>query len=261
MDRNTSQKYSIGILGYGFVGRVLHKYYPDALTYDSIDGDTDRLGTVLSQDVVFITFNLKDNGIGSYEDVATYMRQAPEDRIFIIKSTFVPGTTDKLQEEFPQHRVMYNPEFLTEATAWWDFTRPHIQILGIPHNGLKLAKDMFEILPQAPVTRVVSPVDAEIIKHATNSYYATKVIYFNQLSDATDQLGGDYETVREIMSHDDRIGNSHNIVKHKGYRGYGNIEEGVSKCLPKDVRAFRTVAKMPLLDAVEKLNDGYYKKM
>lgn len=248
---------SIGILGGGFVGKILKKYYPQATVYD-ISGQDDPLEEVLNKEIIFIAFNLKDNGINSYEAVAEYMRQAPEDRIFIIKSTFIPGTTDKLQEEFPQHRIMYNPEFLTEATAWWDFTNPHIQILGIPHIGLKLSREIFSILPDAPVKRVISPKDAEMIKHATNSFYATKVIFFNQLFDACQELGADYETIRESMINDPRIGDSHSIIKHKGYRGFG-VQE-VSKCLPKDLDALRKVAKMPLLDVVADLNMEYYKQ-
>src|SRR3990167_5189051 len=97
---------TIGILGGGFVGAILKKYYPSATMYD-INGSGDKLEDVLNKEIIFIAFNLKDNGIGSYEAVATYMRQAPEDRIFVIKSTFIPGTTANLQDEFPQHRIMY----------------------------------------------------------------------------------------------------------------------------------------------------------
>lgn len=247
--------YKIGVLGGGFVGSVLKKYYPDALVYD-INGEHDSLDEVLNQEIIFIAFNLKDNGVGSYKEVADYLEKAPEDRIFIIKSTFVPGTTDKLQDQFPQHRIMYNPEFLTEATAWWDFTRPHVQILGIPHVGLKLASKIFGILPDAPIKRVVSPKDAEVLKHATNSYYATKLIFFNQIYDICTQLGADYETIRESMSHDIRIGDSHNIVMHKGYRGFGTQE--VSKCLPKEIRALTAIAKSPLLEKVIELNNEYF---
>lgn len=243
---------TIGIIGGGFVGKILKKYYPSATLYD-IDESLrqDELDDVLNKEIIFIAFNLVDNGLRSYERVAEYMKKAPEDRIFIIKSTFVPGTTDKLQDEFPQHRIMYNPEFLTEATAWWDFTSPHIQILGIPHIGLKLAHEIFSILPDAPMKRVMSPKDAEILKHATNSFYATKVIFFNQLYDACRQLEADYDTVRESMMNDPRIGDSHSIVFHNGYRGYGG------KCLRKDLRALKAVAKVELLDAVDTINEKY----
>ena len=248
-------KRTISIIGGGFVGQVLKKFYPDALIYD-INGQFDKLEDVLSKEIIFIAFNLKDNGIRSYEAVAEYMRKAPIDRIFIIKSTFIPGTTDKLQEEFPQHRIIYNPEFLTEATAWWDFTKPHMQILGIPHVGLKLANEIFEILPDAPVKKVISPKDAELIKHATNSYYATKLIFFNQLFDIASQLGADYETVRECMAQDPRIGDSHNIIKHKGYRGFG--DQSVSKCLPKDIEALVKVSHSDLLNEVIRINNKYF---
>ena len=248
---------SIGIIGGGFVGQVLKKYYPQATVYD-INGSYDELKDVLNKEIIFIAFNLKDNGIGSLDPIREYLIAAPVDRIFIIKSTFVPGTTDRLQDEFPQHRLIYNPEFLTEATAWWDFTSPHMQILGIPHVGLKLSREIFSILPDAPIKRVISPKDAELIKHATNSFYATKVIFFNQLYDIAKELECDYETVRESMIQDPRIGDSHSIVKHKGYRGYGT--QDVSKCLPKDLDALKAVAHSPLLEKVAELNAEYFQQ-
>lgn len=255
MDSKTSEKYTIGILGYGFVGKVMKQYYPDATVYD-ISGEGDKLEDVLNKDVIFIAFNLKNNAIDGTGPIEEYMAKAPDNRIFIIKSTFVPGTTDKLQDQFPQHRIIYNPEFLTEATAWWDFTRPTMQILGIPHIGLKLASEIFELLPEAPVKRIVSPKDAELLKHATNSFYATKVIFFNQLYDIAKELNSDYETVREIMTHDPRVGDSHSVVMHKGYRGFG--DQTVSKCLPKDIEALSKVAHSELLDKVIEINNKLF---
>lgn len=248
-------KYTIGIIGGGFVGQILKKYYPDALMYD-LNGKYDQMGKVLKQEVIFLAFNLTDNcrSDDSYSAVARYAEVAPDDRIFIIKSTFVPGTTDKLQAEFPQHRFIYNPEFLTEMTAWWDFTKPHIQILGIPHEGLKLAHDIFELLPDAPVKTLISPRDAEVIKHATNSFYALKVTYFNQLFDACKKLDVDYETVRDVLVKDVRIGDSHSIIFHLGYRGFGG------KCLTKDTEAFEKITEMTLLSQILDYNDGLKKK-
>lgn len=246
----TANKYTIGLLGGGFVGKILKKFYPHALMYDTND-KFDKLEDVLKQEIIFIAFNLTDNGIESYSEVEDYANIAPEDRIFVIKSTFVPGTTDRLQTDFPQHRFIYNPEFLTEMTAWNDFTHPVFQILGVPQESHKLVREVFSILPQAPVMRVISPKDAEILKHAINSYYATKVIFFNQLSDMCGQLEGDYDTVREIMVQDPRIGDSHSMIHHNGYRGFGG------KCLPKDIEAFSKVAKSELLNLVQKINANY----
>ena len=249
-----SNKYSIGILGAGFVGAILKRYYTDALVYD-IKGEHDDLKEVLDRDVIFIAFNLKDNcrSQESYSAVTKYASMAPAGTLFIIKSTFVPGVTDALQNEFPQHRFIYNPEFLTEMTAWEDFINPDVQILGIPHEGLDLAHDIFELLPDAPIKTLVSPRDAEVIKHAKNSYYSLKVTFFNQLYDACLKMGADYETVRSLLVKDSFIGDSHSQIFHKGYRGFGG------KCLTKDTEAFSEITEMPLLEHIieynNKLND------
>lgn len=255
MDKETVKlKYSIGIIGGGFVGKILKKYYKDALVYDiSVKSDSEE--AVLEQDIIFIAFNLVDNcrSEESYKAVARYAFNAPEGRIFIIKSTFIPGTTDTLQKEFPQHKFIYNPEFLTEMTAWEDFTDPQFQILGVPHESLDLIHDLFELLPDAPIQSVISPLDAETLKHAKNSYYSLKVTFFNQLYDACEEMGADYETVRQLLVQDPFIGDSHSKIFHKGYRGFGG------KCLPKDTDAFSEVTEMPLLSHIieynSKLND------
>lgn len=244
-------KESIGIIGKGFIGQVLHRYYPHAATYDI--KDTEPLDTVLNKEIIFIAFNLVDNGLTSFSEISSYAEAAPAGRVFIIKSTFVPGTTDKLQTEFPQHTFIYNPEFLTELTAWEDFVEPKhppYQILGVPEQGLRLVHDLFDILPDAPVKRVISPKDAEVLKHATNTYYALKVTWFNQLNDACEELDADYETVREIMVQNPYIGDSHSKVWHKGYRGYGG------KCLSKDPKNFARVVKFPIINHIEDYNDG-----
>ena len=167
----------------------------------------------------------------------------------IIKSTFILGTTDLLQSKYKQLNVIYCPEFLTEATAWEDFTAPQFQILGMPHKTLELANDLFKLLPDAPVKRIISPLDAEMLKHAQNSYYALKVTWFNQLYDACKEIGSDYETIREIMVQNPWIGDSHSMYFHKGYAGWGG------KCLSKDVPALADKVTFPLLDQIIDYND------
>lgn len=238
-------KNSIGIIGMGFVGDILKRYYPQAKTYD-LYKNSDRLEDVLNSEVIFISFLTKDNdGSG----VADYAKVAPKGRVFIIKSTFQIGTCDKLQSEFPQHYFIYNPELLTESTAWEDFTNPQFQILGCPHQSLLLVHEIFKILPNAPVRRIISPKDAEIFKHSVNSYFALKVTWFNQLYDACRELGGDYETIREIMVQNPWVGDSHSVIYHHGYRGYGG------KCLPKETKALAKATKFPLIDHIEQYNE------
>lgn len=243
-------KKTIGIIGVnGFVGSILRRYYPDSKGYD-IKGDCDRLEEVLSQDVIFIAFLTKDNdGSG----VREYARLAPDGRIFIIKSTFQIGTCDLVQSEFPQHKFIYNPEFLTEMTAWEDFMNPQFQILGVPHQSLDIVHEIFSILPEAPIKKVISPKDAEVLKHSFNSFFALKVTWFNQLYDACQETNSDYETIKEIMVRSPWVGDSHSIIFHKGYRGYGG------KCLSKDPKAFAKQANFPLINHIEEYNDKLIK--
>lgn len=241
---------NIGIIGgAGFVGQILRRYYPDAKWSDK-DSDDKTIAEVLSCDIIFVAVNFQDNCASEESKAALDRYFNPiSGKTIIIKSTFIPGTLDWLQNKYPQNNFIYNPEWLTEMTALMDFTNPKFQILGVPHQSLHLVHDIFAILPDAPIKRIISPLDAEVLKHATNSYYASKVIWFNQLYDATKQLGADYETVREIMVQDPRIGDSHSVIWHKGYRGFGG------KCLSKDPLQLSKIVSFPLLDKVIELND------
>jgi len=240
----------VGVLGNGFVGKILKRYYPNAPVYDIKDAPN-TLEEVLAKRYIFLAYNLLDNCLSesSLQSVYNYCEKMKDGTVVIIKSTFVPSTADKIQDKFPLLKIIYNPEFLTEATAWEDFTKPIFQILGITRQSESEVNDIFSMLPTAPIKRVISVKDAEVLKHAKNSYYALKVIWFNQLYDACQQIGADYETTKEILSHDPWIGDSHNVIFHRGYRGFGG------KCLSKDPLNFTKVASIPILDKAIEINN------
>ena len=248
-------KNSIGILGHGFVGKILKRYYPEATAYDIVDSPN-KLEDVLNKEIIFVAINFKDNCLSKESDdiLQEYFKQMKDGTIVIIKSTFVPGSCDLFQSSHPNLRFVYNCEFLTEATAWEDFIHPQFQILGCPYQSLDLVNDLFGLLPDAPVKRVISPLDAELLKHALNSYYATKVTWFNQLYDVCKLIGSDYETLREIMMQNSWIGDSHSVVYHKGYRGFGG------KCLSKDPHNLTKISIFPLLEKVIEINNNYLKE-
>jgi nucleotide sugar dehydrogenase len=249
------QEAKIGILGGGFIGRVLKRYYPSATVYD-IKDSPNTLEEVLDSKYVFIAYNILDNCLSeeSLKSVYDYCSGMKDGTVVVVKSTFIPGTADRIQAKFPNLKIIYNPEFLTEATAWEDFTIPLFQIIGVTSKSKDEADNLFKMLPDAPIKRVLAVKDAEIVKHAKNSYYALKVIYFNQLHDACKELGGDYESVREILTNDPWIGDSHSVIYHKGYRGFGG------KCLSKDPVNFTKVASLPLLEKAIEINNGLLNK-
>jgi UDPglucose 6-dehydrogenase len=90
---------------------------------------------------------------------------------------------------------------------------------------------------------------AELVKHSSNAFLATKISFINQIAEICDRTGADVETVAEAMGMDARIGPGF-LSAGIGYGG---------ECLPKDVRAFRFTAEQlgvdfSLLDAVDRIN-------
>jgi len=131
---------------------------------------------------------------------------------------------------------------------------PDRQIVGYTEKSLNVAKDIIMLLPLAPFERIVPAKVAETVKYFNNTWFATKVIFANQVYDVCEKMNTDYNQVSECASADKRVGPSHLRVMHKGYRGYGG------KCLPKDTRAFiqlgeRLGVNLKLLKQVEEINN------
>ena len=174
-------------------------------------------------------------------------------KLVVIKSTVLPGTTAKLQEEHPQHRFIFNPEFLREVSAVEDFRSPDRQIVGVTAQSKEEAKELLDLLPSAPFTKIMPSQEAEMVKYFGNTFLAARVIFANQMYDLCQKTGIDYETVKDAASADPRVGPSHFTVDQDGYRGYGK------KCLPKDTRALIQLGEsigieMQLLKTLEAIN-------
>ena len=166
----------------------------------------------------------------------------------------MPGTTQYFQDKYPQHKFLFNPEFLTELTADQDMNYPDRQIIGYTKQSYNVSKDVMHILPLAPYEKIMPSDEAELVKYYGNNWFAVKVIFANQMYDLCQKLGVNYDRIMEATSVDKRIGPSHLTVVHKGYRGYGG------KCIPKDIRAMIQFADkngidMSLLKEAEKVNN------
>jgi UDPglucose 6-dehydrogenase len=152
------------------------------------------------------------------------------------------------------HDLYFNPEFLREKTALADFLNPDRQIVGYGREDRReVAKEILRLMPRAPYEAVMPATEAELVKTATNSFLALKLMFANELYDLADALGVDYEVVRGGLAADQRIGGSHMSVMEGGYRGYGG------KCLPKDTMGLIDLAEalgspLELLKTAHRLN-------
>ncbi|MDP3795231.1 MAG: hypothetical protein Q8R13_04900 [bacterium] len=172
----------------------------------------------------------------------------------VIKSTVVPGTTEHFQKKYPRLKVLFNPEFLTQLTADADILYPDRQLVGYTSQSYGVAKDLLQMLPLAPFERILPAGEAEMVKYFSNTWFATKVVFANQIYDLCEELGLDYETVKECAAQDKRIGRSHLDIWHGGYRGFAGA------CLPKDMKSFIRFAAarnvdLKLLKTVVSINE------
>jgi len=251
-------KSSIGIIGGGFVGSAIKSYFPTAKVFDKYKA-LDSIESVLESDYIFIAvptpYNEHHFDKSALDEAFETIGGNVADKVVIIKSTVEPGTTDYYQKKYPHLRVIFNPEFLTEITGDQDFRYPDRQIIGYTKESHTHTLGLLQVLPQAPFERIVPAKVAEMVKYFNNTWFATKVIFANQMYDLCEAIEVDYELVKESASADRRMtGTSHLDVIHKGYRGYGG------KCFPKDIRAFIDYGKkqgvaMELLQKVEELNN------
>jgi len=258
------ENFKIGIMGVGMVGGALKSYFEEKGLKPFLYDKGKKFGSieeVNQADIIFICvptpFN-KNNGF-NLSFVEEACQNIKGEKIVVIKSTILPGTTEKLQEEYPQHKFLFNPEFLTEAVARQNMGHPDRQILGYTKQSREIAKDILKILPVAPFKKIIPATEAEMVKYFSNTWFSTKVVFANQIYELCKKLGIDYEIVRECASADKMIGHSHLDVRHKGYFGYGG------KCLTKDIRALIKFADKQGVDLklhkiVEEINNQLIKK-
>ncbi len=257
----SNKELQVAVMGIGWVGGTVARYFQDLgrepLLYDPPKG----LGTeadLSRPDVFFICVPTPfDPAKGGFDlsRVEQCVAAIPGEKIVVTKSTILPGSTEYLQARFPQHHLLFNPEFLREKTADADFRRPDRQIMGYTARSRDAAETVLGLLPPAPFTRVLPAAEAELIKYFGNAFLAMKVVFANQIFDLCEGLGLSYEQVSEGAAADPRIGPSHLAVHCDGYRGYGG------HCFPKDVRALiqlgdRLGLDLGLLKAVETINNG-----
>ncbi len=239
----------IGIVGTGMVGGALQRYFDKKEGVELFLYDKGKnLGSPEEgnkAEIIFVcvpTPYLKDSKGFDLSYVEETMGMLQGEKVVVVKSTVMPGTTEMIQQKYPRHKLMMNPEFLTEETADQDMLYPDRQIVGYTAQSQTVAGDVMQLLPLAPFERTLPAIEAEVIKYFGNSWFAVKVSFANQMYDLCQKLGVDYDRMVEGAAADKRIGRTHLNIFHKGYRGYGG------KCLPKDIRALIQLADLKGVD-------------
>lgn len=252
----------IGIVGVGMVGGAMQRYFEKKQGLEIFLYDKGRgLGSpeeINKAEIVFVcvpTPYLKDGKGFDLSFVEETLASLQGEKIAVIKSTVLPGSTEMLQQKYPNLKILMNPEFLTEETADQDMLYPDRQIIGYTAQSHNVAGDVMQLLPLAPFERMLPATEAELVKYFGNTWFSVKVSFANQMYDLCQALGVDYDRIAEGAAADKRIGRTHLNIFHKGARGYGG------KCLPKDIKALIQIANAKGVDlkihkAAEDVNEA-----
>jgi UDPglucose 6-dehydrogenase len=267
-------------------GIPIHEdYLPELLNQhrgERLEFTSDLRRAAQAAQAIFIAVGTPQSRTGSadlsYVDaVASEIARSMESYTVIVEKSTVPVYTNEWIRRVierngvprEQFDVASNPEFLREGTAVVDFLHPDRIVVGAAtERASDLLKAIYEPLTsgdyyregnkipgprnenQRPPLLLTSTKAAEIIKHASNAFLATKISFINVVANICEAAGADVEEVARGMGLDSRIGDKF-LRAGVGYGG---------SCFPKDVAAFRNVAELVgvdfgLLHEVEKINE------
>ena len=197
-------------------------------------------------------------------------------KIVVEKSTVPVYTSDWVRKiilrngaEHGEFDVASNPEFLREGTAVTDFLYPDRIVVGADtERCAAVLREIYaplvdgtyyrrpDAIPRPDRAQIPPPLietsakSAELIKHASNAFLAMKISFINAVASICESVGANVQQVCQGIGTDTRIGRR---FLNPGI-GYGG------SCFPKDLMAFRSVARecgydFRLLDEVIRINE------
>ena len=243
----------IGVIGNGFVGGAVKFGFSPTVGCDAevrvYDKDPKKSThtleeTVNESDFIFLSVPTPANSNGSINtdilagaikdinDIST------RENYIIIRSTVTPGTTRELQKDYPKLNLLFNPEFLTERSANFDFINQSRFIIGSGDSMSSASgAESFEELLKARFGECIAFMHttyetAEMIKYMSNCFFATKVSFMNEMYQISEKSNVNWQQAIDGLVADGRICHSHfNVPGHDGKFGFGG------SCFPKDIQA------------------------
>ena len=226
---------TVGVVGLGSVGDAAFTTFSNhfhTVGYD-VDGRGDWKEIIASDvAIVCVPTNAADGGklnVSHVMDVAHKLAEQSFTGLMIIKSTLQPGTMDAINEQFPQLRAAYAPEFLREKDALEWFQSPDRLVYSCAKSDQSAFLDYFSWISEEVPRIRMEHLEAELGKLAHNAYIATKVTFTVEIERLANQFGVDPEPVMETVWRDRRVNNPAHLTPKKG--GFAG------KCVPKDTAA------------------------
>lgn len=248
----------IGVIGWGFVGQATGLGFSssdknEVFWYDKYKESQNTLSEVIEKsEFIFICVPtpIFDDYSGMDMSIVTGVinEVAPKiggtDKVLIIKSTSLPGTTREMMAKYPEVNFVMNPEFLTQKNANRDFLNPARTIIGAESKDVaaKVVAIYKTILPNDQPYIITDTTSAEVIKYMSNLMLASKVLLANEFYEISKAVGANYLDVQKGVESDPRIGTHLGVPGPDGDVGFGGA------CFPKDMVGILGLAKKMKLD-------------
>lgn len=260
----------IGVVGMGVIGKSLYKGMSSVYEVRGYDINpslsVDGLDDVVSSDFVFLCLPTPSGDSGAADTSFVHeavrnitglqsYKDLPKKPIFVLRSTVPVGTTSMLARDHSID-IVHCPEFISQRSAEIDFITSTRVVLGSDNDESSeaVAKIFRKRFPGINVIKV-SPEESEFIKYFLNSFYATKITFFNEMRLLSDRLSLNWDDVMLGVLSSGWVEKMHTDVPGPdGLFGYGGA------CFPKDVLALSSMFKENsvdclVLDAVMKQNN------
>tara|TARA_B100001109_G_C18844915_1_gene466306 strand:- start:764 stop:1948 length:1185 start_codon:yes stop_codon:yes gene_type:complete len=156
-----------------------------------------------------------------------------------IKSTIHPSALQKVLNEinFKYEDLVFNPEFLREGSAFYDFFNTDRIIIGSKNlEKSQIIADLYKELETEII--FTDPISSQLIKYLSNAYLPLRLSFVNEASQLIDSLNANQSDVLKGVGLDYRIGDQY----FRPSPGWGG------SCFPKDVMEIQQIAKENNLD-------------
>ena len=221
---------------------------------------------IAEADIVWITFDtpVDDQDVADVDYVLTEVVQLfptiKPHAIVLISSQMPVGTTRQLlercQEMYPAKHISFacSPENLRLGKALSVFQNPDRVIVGVASDADKAAlSQLFQPFTENVVWMSIE--SAEMTKHALNAFFATSVVFINELATLCEKVGADAREVELGLKSEERIGT-------KAYLRPGTAIAGGT--LARDVNfltqiSAETAVKTPLFASLLQSNQEHKK--
>ena len=240
----------IGIIGLGMVGKaVKHGFSKVQVVYSDPKYNTVSVEDICQQcdEAIFVCLPTPtdDTNYSLLKSTLDEINNYNYKGLIVVKSTI-------LAHHLEEYDVLYNPEFLSRATANEDFVNPPMLIIG--GNRANELLELYRKYSTVNLDKVflTDIKTASLTKYMMNSFYALKVTYMNQMYDVANQLNVEWSDVTAILAEHPWMGTHHfQVPGPDGQRGFGG------PCLPKDTEALVKEFDVEILKTVLKLNNKY----